>query len=89
MDYLFFGINSLAAGISALILFQQARPHNHLPLKLAHYLGALFLIATYYSLNLVLFSRNFWSYLLANSLPILLLSGSLFMLLKTQTTTRS
>jgi len=89
MDYLFFGINSLAAGIAGLLLFQQLRPHHHLPLKLAHYLGMFFLIVLYFSLDQLIFARFLWGYLLANSLPVLLLAGSLFTVLKPQSTTRS
>ncbi|MDD2457996.1 MAG: hypothetical protein PHQ83_05785 [Eubacteriales bacterium] len=89
MDYLFFGINALATGLVALLLFQQLRPKNHQPLKLAHYAGALFIIVAYFGIDQVIFSNSFWGYYLANSLPILFLAGTLFTVLKPQTATRT
>jgi hypothetical protein len=89
MDNLFFGINALAIGLSALLLFQQLRPQNHQPLKLVHYGAVLFIIVAYFGLDRVILSHYFWGYFLANSLPILLLAGSLFTVLKPQTATRS
>ncbi|NCC77302.1 MAG: hypothetical protein EOM08_12810 [Clostridia bacterium] len=89
MDYLFFGINSLAAGLAALLLFQQFRPNHHLPLKLAHYLGVFIITVVYYGLDQFLFSQVLIGYLLANSLPIVLFAGSLFTVLKPQSNTRT
>lgn len=89
MDYLFFGINSLAAGLVALLLFQQFRPNLHVPLKLVHYLGVFIIMVAYFSLDQFVFSQVLWGYLLANSLPIVLLAGSLFTVLKPQSTTRT
>lgn len=89
MDYLFFGINSLAAGLAALLLFQQFRPNHHLPLKLVHYLIVFIIMVAYFSLDQLLSSQTLWGYLFANSLPIVLLAGSLFTVLKPQSTTRT
>ncbi|NCA99068.1 MAG: hypothetical protein EOM70_06805 [Clostridia bacterium] len=89
MDYLFFGINSLAAGLAALLLFQQFRPTRHLPLKLVHYLAVFMITVAYFSLDQLIFSQVLWGYLLANSLPIVLFAGSLFTVLKPQATTRT
>ena len=89
MDYLFFGINSLAAGLAALLLFQQFRPNHHLPLKLVHYLIVFIIMVAYFSLDQLLSSQTLWGYFFANSLPIVLLAGSLFTVLKPQSTTRT
>ncbi len=89
MDYLFFGINALAAGISCLLLFQHWRPHNHLPLQWVHYLAVILITAGYFSLDQLLLSQWFWGYFLANSLPVLVLAGSLLTVLKPQSAARS
>lgn len=85
MDYIFFAINALAAGIAVLLLAGRFLTVGNSPLRLWHYLGALLVVIGYYSLDSLFLSRNLTLYYIGNTLPVILLVVALVLALRQKT----
>lgn len=89
MDYIFFAVNSLAAGLSVLLLVYDRTSKVRRPLRGRHYLIALAAAALFYSLESVLVLRSPLAYYLANLIPIPILVVILVLVLGRDQAVRS
>jgi hypothetical protein len=81
MDYIFFAINALAAGLTVLLLVNRFQLGGKSPFRLFHYLGALAVSVLYYGLDSFWLSHDLILYYLGNTLPIAALIGALVLAL--------
>lgn len=84
MDYIFYAINALAAGLTGLLLSYRFRPAGQTQFRLFEYLVALAIVLAYYSLDAYLLSRIQVLYYIANLLPIVALIIALAFVLRHQ-----
>ena len=89
MDYIFFAVNSLAAGLSVLLLVYDRTSKVRRPLRGRHYLFALAAAAIFYSMESVLALRLPLAYYLANLLPVPILIVILVLVLGRDQAVRS
>jgi len=81
MDYIFFAINAMAAGLTVLLLVNRFQLAGKNPFRLFHYLGALAVAVLYYGLDSYWLSRDLLFYYLGNIVPIAALIGALILAL--------
>ncbi len=75
MDFIYFAINAGSLGLAALLFLSHSAQKKRAQAKLATYLISVAAAAIYYGLNQLIFSKYLIPYLIANLLPIFLLTG--------------